>query len=156
MMPGHFSSFEPGAGVGAALSSACGLAVTSFFPSVPLPVGAAIHAVAAAALVGFNRYARFQRVMKALIGTMAISVLVCAVLVTPSLGGILRGFFVPTIPPSGGGAQVLSLPAPGVSRRPEPGQGLMLLGDVFRQVAQVTQVAQGAVAATPDKRRAAP
>ena len=29
--------------------------------------------------------------------------------------------------------QVLSLPAPGVRRRPEPGQGLMLLGDVLRQ-----------------------
>jgi hypothetical protein len=43
--------------------------------------------------------------------------------------------------------QVLSLPAPGVSRRPEPGQGLMLLGDVFRQVA---------AAATPDQRRTAP
>ena len=43
--------------------------------------------------------------------------------------------------------QVLSLPAPGVRRRPEPGQGLMLLGDVFRQVA---------AAATPDPRRKAP
>jgi hypothetical protein len=43
--------------------------------------------------------------------------------------------------------QVLSLPAPGVRRRPEPGQGLMLLGDVFRQVA---------AAATPDQRRKAP
>jgi hypothetical protein len=32
--------------------------------------------------------------------------------------------------------QVLSLPSPGVSRRPEPGQGLMLLGDVFRQIAE--------------------
>jgi hypothetical protein len=31
--------------------------------------------------------------------------------------------------------QVLSLPAPGVNRRVEPGQGLMLLGDVFRQIA---------------------
>ena len=30
--------------------------------------------------------------------------------------------------------QVLSLPTPGVSRRVEPGQGLMLLGDVFRQI----------------------
>ena len=29
--------------------------------------------------------------------------------------------------------QVLSLPSAGVSRRPEPGQGLMLLGDVLRQ-----------------------
>jgi len=43
--------------------------------------------------------------------------------------------------------QVLALPAPGVSRRPEPGQGLMLLGEVFRQVAAT---------ATPDKRRTAP
>jgi hypothetical protein len=43
--------------------------------------------------------------------------------------------------------QVLSLPAPVVSRRAEPGQGLMLLGDVFRQVA---------AAATPDKRRDTP
>ena len=29
--------------------------------------------------------------------------------------------------------QVLALPASGVSRRPEPGQGLMLLGELFRQ-----------------------
>jgi hypothetical protein len=43
--------------------------------------------------------------------------------------------------------QVLSLPASGVSRRPEPGQGLMLLGDVLRQ-------AMAAPAA--DKRRNAP
>jgi len=43
--------------------------------------------------------------------------------------------------------QVLALPAPAVSRRPEPGQGLMLRGDVFRQVA---------AAATPDKRRTTP
>jgi len=31
--------------------------------------------------------------------------------------------------------QVLSLPSPGVRRRPELGQGLMLLGEVFRQAA---------------------
>jgi hypothetical protein len=31
--------------------------------------------------------------------------------------------------------QVLSLPAPAVNRRPEPGQGLILLGDLFRQPA---------------------
>ncbi len=29
--------------------------------------------------------------------------------------------------------QVLALPTPGVSRRPEPGQGLILLGELFRQ-----------------------
>jgi hypothetical protein len=32
--------------------------------------------------------------------------------------------------------QVLSLPTPGVSRRPEPGQGLIVLGDLFRQIAE--------------------
>jgi hypothetical protein len=32
--------------------------------------------------------------------------------------------------------QVLSLPTPGVSRRPEPGQGLIVLGDLFRQLAE--------------------
>lgn len=40
--------------------------------------------------------------------------------------------------------QVLSLPAPGVSRRPRPGQGLIRLGELFGQVA---------VAATPGQRR---
>ena len=30
--------------------------------------------------------------------------------------------------------QVLSLPEPSVQRRPEPGQGLIMLGDLFRQV----------------------
>ena len=34
--------------------------------------------------------------------------------------------------------QVLSLPTPSVRRRPEPGQGLMRLGDIFRQVAAAT------------------
>lgn len=42
--------------------------------------------------------------------------------------------------------QVLSLPQRGVRRRPEPGQGLILLGDLFRQAA----------AATPEPRRQAP
>jgi hypothetical protein len=43
--------------------------------------------------------------------------------------------------------QVLSLPAPGVSRRPEPGQGLIRLGELFSQVG---------VAATPEPKRSMP
>ena len=43
--------------------------------------------------------------------------------------------------------QVLSLPSPGVRRRPEPGQGLMRLGDLFRQIAD---------APAPDPRRNTP
>jgi hypothetical protein len=43
--------------------------------------------------------------------------------------------------------QVLSLPSRRVSRRPEPGQGLMLLGEVFRQAT---------AGPAPDPRRNAP
>ena len=43
--------------------------------------------------------------------------------------------------------QVLSLPQPGVKRRSEPGRGLTLLGDLFRQAA---------TAATADDRRNTP
>ena len=43
--------------------------------------------------------------------------------------------------------QVLSLPTPGVGRRPEPGQGLIRLGELFRQVAD---------APTAEPRRNAP
>ena len=53
--------------------------------------------------------------------------------------------------------QVLSLPAPGVSRRSEPGQGLMLLGDVFRQLAGGPEAAMpAAVQAATDPRRNTP
>jgi len=48
-------------------------------------------------------------------------------------------------------AQVLSLPAPCVSRRPEAGQGLILLGDLFRQTAVAPSPGT-----TPDCRRTAP
>ena len=43
--------------------------------------------------------------------------------------------------------QVLSLPSPGVSRRAEPGQGLILLGELFHQ---------RAAAPTPEPRRNTP
>jgi hypothetical protein len=53
--------------------------------------------------------------------------------------------------------QVLSLPSPGVRRRPEPGQGLMMLGDVFRQAA-AGPAAAGPVAGktAADNRRTTP
>jgi hypothetical protein len=47
--------------------------------------------------------------------------------------------------------QVLSLPSPGVSRRPEPGQGLIRLGDLFRQITDAPTPAP-----TPDPRRNTP
>jgi Mn2+/Fe2+ NRAMP family transporter len=98
--------------VGASLSSACGLAGASLFPGVrgmSVPVWGALHAGFAALLVASNRYARFQRMMKALIAVMAICVLVCAGLAAPSLISVVRGLVTPTLPPGGGGAQVLAL-----------------------------------------------
>jgi hypothetical protein len=47
--------------------------------------------------------------------------------------------------------QVLSLPSPGISRRPAPGQGLIMLGDLFRQITDVP-----APVATPEQRRNTP
>ena len=47
--------------------------------------------------------------------------------------------------------QVLALPSPGVRRRPEPGQGLIRLGELFRQIADAP-----AAAATPEPRRNTP
>ena len=43
--------------------------------------------------------------------------------------------------------QVLSLPSPGIQRRPEPGQGLIKLGDLFRPIG---------VAPAPEPRRNTP
>lgn len=49
--------------------------------------------------------------------------------------------------------QVLSLPAPGIRRRSEPGQGLMMLGDILRQAGVAVGPTPGPVApaATQDQ-----
>ncbi|MEY4939264.1 MAG: hypothetical protein RIQ93_999 [Verrucomicrobiota bacterium] len=95
--------------VGASLSSACGLAGASLFPGLSVPVWGAIHAIAAALLVGLNRYAQFQRVMKLLVAAMALCVLISAVIAAPAPGAVVRGLLVPLLPAAGGGAAVLAL-----------------------------------------------
>lgn len=95
--------------VGASLSSACGLAGSSLFPGLSVPVWGAIHAIAAALLVGLNRYAQFQRVMKLLVAAMALCVLISAVVAAPAPAGVVRGLLLPLLPAEGGGAAVLAL-----------------------------------------------
>lgn len=95
--------------VGASLSSACGLAGVSLTGVGTVPLWGAAHAVLAAVLVAANRYARFQRGMKALIAVMALCVLGCAAIARPDAAAIVRGLFVPSVPAAGGGAQVLAL-----------------------------------------------
>lgn len=95
--------------VGASLSSACGLAGASLFPVLSVRGWGVLHAIVAAALVAANRYAPFQRLMKTLIALMAVCVLACAIMASPPAGSVARGLLWPTIPSSGGGAQVLAL-----------------------------------------------
>ena len=94
--------------VGASLSSACGLAGASIWPIMSVAEWGVVHALAAGLLVAANRFQSFQRVMKGMIGTMAVCVLGCAVLAAPSASDVLKGLFVPKLP-EGGGAAVLAL-----------------------------------------------
>jgi hypothetical protein len=52
--------------------------------------------------------------------------------------------------------QVLSVSAPGIRRRSEPGQGLMLFGDILRQVGVVPAANQGRSATAAEPRRDTP
>jgi Mn2+/Fe2+ NRAMP family transporter len=94
--------------VGASLSSACGLAGASLFPALSVQQWGVVHALVAALLVARNRFSGFQRVMKGLIGLMAVCVGICAVLTAPPAGEVATGLVVPRLS-EGGGAAVLAL-----------------------------------------------
>ena len=94
--------------VSASLTNACGLAGHSLFPQLPVWAWGVIHSVVAAALVWVGRFGLFENVMKLLVGIMVITVLVCAVLVKPHLGELLRHLVWPVPPPDSGKA-VLSI-----------------------------------------------
>jgi Mn2+/Fe2+ NRAMP family transporter len=88
--------------------SACGVAAHALAPSVSIAWWGAIHSIAAAILVWFGSYERFETVMKALIGLMVLTLLASVVLVGPDLVRVLRGLVTPTLP-SGSAATILSL-----------------------------------------------
>ncbi len=88
--------------VGGSLTNACGLAGHSLFPQWPVWVWGIVHSVAAAALVLVGRFTFFERVMKALVGVMVLTVLVCAVLVKPHVAELLRHLTWPALPPASG------------------------------------------------------
>lgn len=94
--------------VGGSLASACGLAGHSLFPALSVPAWGIIHSVLAAALVWTGRFGMFERVMKILIGIMVVTVLVCAILVKPHVGELLRHLTWPALP-AGSGDSVLSI-----------------------------------------------
>lgn len=94
--------------VGASLTNACGLAGHSLIPQLSVEVWGVIHSIIAAALVLMGRFGLFENVMKLLVGIMVITVLVCAVLVKPHLGELLRHLTWPALP-SGSGKAVLGI-----------------------------------------------
>ncbi|MDP1588623.1 MAG: Nramp family divalent metal transporter [Prosthecobacter sp.] len=94
--------------VSASLTNACGLAGHSLFPQLPVWAWGVIHSVVAAALVWAGRFGLFENVMKLLVGIMVITVLICAVLVKPHLGELLRHLVWPALPPDFG-KSVLSI-----------------------------------------------
>ncbi|HEY0967740.1 MAG TPA: Nramp family divalent metal transporter [Opitutaceae bacterium] len=95
--------------VGSSLSSACGIAGASLFPGISVPVWGAIHAILAATIVALNRFKSFQKIMKALIAFMALSVFACALLLTPPPAEVIAGLLIPRVPTAGGGPAVLAL-----------------------------------------------
>jgi Mn2+/Fe2+ NRAMP family transporter len=95
--------------VSAALTNATGLGITNLTGgAVPQSWGAVAHSLLGGILVWVGGYARFEKLMKALVGIMGFSILICAVLTMSDPGLALRGLLAPTIPPDGG-RYVLSL-----------------------------------------------
>jgi Mn2+/Fe2+ NRAMP family transporter len=82
---------------GAAVMSACGLAVSAMFGGLPVWGWAIVHGVAGFLIVAFGRYGVFETVMKVFAGLVFVTVVALAALLTPDLGEILQGF-VPTLP----------------------------------------------------------
>jgi Mn2+/Fe2+ NRAMP family transporter len=95
--------------VSAALTNATGRGITNLTGGwVPQSWGAVAHSLVGGVLVWFGGYARFEKLMKALVGVMGFSILICAALTLSDPGPALRGLLIPTIPPDGG-RYVLSL-----------------------------------------------
>lgn len=95
--------------VAAGMTSVAGLAEDAMFPDVlPVPAWAILNALIAFFIVGFLReYHVFELIMKIFVGLMFTTMLALAVLLTPSVPGILSGF-VPQLP-DGSLFQVLAI-----------------------------------------------
>jgi Mn2+/Fe2+ NRAMP family transporter len=97
------------AAVTAALTNATGLGLSNLTGgAVPQAWGAVAHSLVGGALIWTGGYARFERVMKLLVGVMGFSILICALLTMRQPMAAVQGLLVPTIP-TGSGTYVLSL-----------------------------------------------
>ena len=95
--------------VSAALTNATGLGLANLTGgAIPQSWGAVLHSLVGGVLVWFGGYARFEQVMKLLVGVMGFSILVCAMLTLSDPATALQGLLMPTIPDNSG-TYVLSL-----------------------------------------------
>lgn len=95
--------------VSAALTNATGLGIANLTNgAVPQSWGGVAHTLLGGTLIWVGGYAGFEKIMKALVGIMGFSILICALLTLSEPVPALQGLVLPTIPP-GSGAYVLSL-----------------------------------------------
>jgi Mn2+/Fe2+ NRAMP family transporter len=95
--------------VSSALTNACGLGLVNLTGGAVSRTTAAIaHSFVGFAVVWLGGYARFEKLMKFLVGVMGFSILVCAAFTLDDPGAAVRGAAVPIIP-AGSGTYVLSL-----------------------------------------------
>src|SRR5688572_15571133 len=95
--------------VTAALTNAPGLGLANLTGgAVPQSWGSVLHTLVGGAFVLAGGYATFEKVIKALVGVMGFSVLICAILTLDDPAGALSGMFVPSVP-AGSGMYVLAL-----------------------------------------------
>ena len=95
--------------VSSALTNACGLGMVNLTGGAVSRTTAAIaHSFVGFAVVWLGGYAKFEKLMKFLVGVMGFSILVCAAFTMNDPGAALQGAAVPIIP-AGSGTYVLSL-----------------------------------------------
>ncbi len=83
---------------GATAMSATALPLSALMPAVPFTVWAVAAGVTGLLFVWFNQYAAFERLMLGLVALMFVTVPVLAILLAPSLPGLLSGLTF-TLPP---------------------------------------------------------
>ncbi len=84
--------------VGGALISACGLAAHAIAPGFSVPMWGIIHSLGAAAVVMLGQYKHFERLMKYFIGFMFITIIGCAMWVSPPTTTITKSIVQASIP----------------------------------------------------------
>ncbi|MGW9346780.1 Nramp family divalent metal transporter [Nocardiopsis flavescens] len=82
---------------GASAMSASALPLAALFPQVPFNAWAILAGLSGLAIVWFNRYAVFEKIMMVFIGVMFVIVVGLAVYVAPNIGEALAGL-VPLLP----------------------------------------------------------